>query len=183
MSSIGSITFPPEGMACPEEACKTPVYRRYASLVQHWKATHKPTIDIFRCRMCSKSHTRRSDANRHVRNCHGAGVDVVQYPNRRYLKPSNTMPLRTSESIPPLHVCETMAAVPAPIPRPLQDQQQTEAREAARRERQRIREEAERGSLTAMVNRERDCTLPAERGLFDNFTLCSPGMVLDYDDQ
>lgn len=164
------LLFPPGGMPCPEAACDTTTYTRYQGLVQHWKTVHNPVIEVYKCQVCKKSFRRRPDANRHLRNCHGTGVETCHHPNRDFIPPHGMIPRKP----------------PAVINTQLSDSQprsttRNEAREAARIQRQHVRDEALRGPLVAMVNKEWENTLPCDRGDLSNFTLCSPEEDLDYE--
>ena len=164
------IIFPIVGMACYEPSCNTPLFIRYRSLVQHWKTVHTATIDIYKCQVCRKSFTRRPDANRHLRNCHRAGTETCNGP----ITPTGEMPIR-----PPAIISLPSGLQPDYQHAWEQDSTRQEAREAARLERVRTREEALRGPLVAMMDRELNNVFPAERA---NFTLCQPVEELDYGD-
>ena len=166
--------FPIVRMAYPEPSCNTPIFIRYRSLVQHWKTVHTETIEIYKCQVCRKSFTRRPDANRHLRNCHRADIETCNYPNRRYIKPTGEMPIG-----PPVIISVPSGLQPVPQPAVKQDSSRREAREAARLEMIRTREEALRGPLVAMVDRELNHVFPAETA---NFTLCQPEEELDNGD-
>ena len=156
--------FPATGMACPESRCQTPVFTRYEGLVIHWKTVHNSTVELYSCQMCGRQYKRRTDANRHLRQVHNGGISVNRVRNRNYIPAQGEIPRK------PPAVTSTPTDVTSPV-----DRQQ--ARMEAQADRQRIKEEAERGQAVAMTNRDLDHVFPEER-----FTLMSTEPdVLDYE--
>ena len=158
------ILFPATGMACPESRCQTSVFTRYEGLVIHWKTVHNSTVELYSCQMCGRQYKRRTDANRHLRQVHNGGISVNRVRNRNYIPAQGEIPRK------PPAVTSTPTDVTSPV-----DRQQ--ARMEAQADRQRIKEEAERGQAVAMTNRDLDHVFPEER-----FTLMSAEPdVLDYE--
>ena len=158
------ILFPATGMACPESRCQTPVFTRYEGLVIHWKTVHNSTVELYSCQMCGRQYKRRTDANRHLRQVHNGGISVNRVRNRNYIPAQGKIPRK------PPAVTSTPTDVTSPV-----DRQQ--ARMEVQADRQRIKEEAERGQAVAMTNRDLDHVFPEER-----FTLMSTEPdVLDYE--
>ena len=160
------ILFPATGMACPESRCHTPVFTRYEGLVIHWKTVHNYYVEIYSCQMCGRQYKRRTDANRHLRQVHNSGISVNRVRNRDYI-PAKGEILRKP---PAVTSTPSSTDVTSPV-----DRQQ--ARMEAQADRQRIKEEAERGLAVAMTNRDLDNVFPEDR-----FTLVSAEPdVLDYE--
>lgn len=146
-------------MACPEASCNTKVYKRYESLVMHWRIVHEPEILIHGCQLCNRSFTRRADGMRHLRSCHSSGLLTKTYTNRHYIPPGGHMPLRRQRDV------DDSSQVLAP----LSQEQEVTLRYLARRERIRIREEAESGPSVQFVNRERDNNCPYQLFYYSSF--------------
>ena len=148
------ILFPVTGMACPESRCHTLVFTLYEGLVTHWKTIHNSYVEIYNCQMCGRQYKRRTDANRQV---HNSGISVNRVRNRDYIPAQGEIPRKP----PAVTSTPSSEEVTSPV-----DRQQ--ARIEAQADRQRIREEAERGPAVAMTNRYIDSVFPEDR-----FTLMS----------
>ena len=160
------ILFPATGMACPESRCHTPVLTRYEGLVIHRKTVHNSYVEIYNCQMCGRQYKRRTDANRHLRQVHNSGISVNRVRNRDYIPAQGEIPRK------PPAVTSTPSSEDVTSPVDLQ-----QARMEAQADRQRIKEEAERGLAVAMTNRNIDNVFPEDR-----FTLMSAVPdVLDYE--
>ena len=160
------ILFPATGMACPESRCQTPVFTRYEGLVIHWKTVHNSTVELYSCQMCGRQYKRRTDANRHLRQVHNGGISVNRVRNRDYIPAQGEIPRKP----PAVTSTPTSTDVTSPVNR-------QQARMEAQADRQRIKEEAERGQAVAMTNRDLDNVFQEDR-----FTLMSAEPdVLDYE--
>ena len=160
------ILFLATGMACPESRCRTPVFTRYEGLVIHWKTVHNSYVELYFCQMCGRQYKRRTDANRHLRQVHNGGIGVNRVRNRDCIPAQEEIPRKP----PAVTSTPTSTDVTSPV-----DRQQ--ARMEAQADRQRIKEEAERGQAVAMTNPDLDNVF-----LEDRFTLMSAEPdVLDYE--
>ena len=146
--------FPFSEMACPEPGCNTAVYTTFLKLVQHWKLVHTPTVLLHICRVCLKTFTRRSDAIRHLRACHGAFIFSSWYANRRYRPPTMPMPIR----VPAILAIPFGVLHPENSDQTMQPERQ-DVRAAAQQERQRLAAGSSRSGLTT---REQDNVFPEE---------------------
>lgn len=127
--------FPAEGMPCPVIGCSTEHFRKFKTLVFHWKKYHEQFVTLYRCQVCQKDFGRKNDANQHLKRKHHMVVLPWHKQNSLYIHPGYT----------------TMPAPPVPeqpIPKP-----RSAERDAAAAERLRIAEEAKSSPLYALSQR------------------------------
>ena len=128
--------------------------------------SYNSTVELYSCQMCGRQYKRRTDANRHLRQVHNGGISVNRVRNRNYIPAQGEIPRKP----PAVTSTPTSTDITSPV-----DRQQ--ARMEAQADRQRIKEEAERGQAVAMTNRDLDHVFPEDR-----FTLMSTEPdVLDYE--
>ena len=108
-------TFPSGGTSCPVPACGPHVFKRYASLVKHWRKRHIASARLHQCPLCPKTHTRRCKVTSHLRSVHKVTLNKLReillllkadvVPNKMFMDPgSHRLPRHPGASIPVEHM-------------------------------------------------------------------------------
>ena len=126
-------------MPCPVLGCCTEHFRKFKTLVYHWKKFHERFVTLFRCEICQKDFGRKNDATQHLKRNHHKCILPWHKQNSLFIHPGGaTMPR------PPLPHSQEPQTVQVP---------RSAERDAAAAERLRIAEEAKHSPLYALSQR------------------------------